>query len=261
MSVDVGGRSDMPRWDLDREPDGVQDADLHEQLVDMVLAVHGSETPERAVAAIAHHACLVVQAETCGLLIAAGPGHHDAGGPASGALPLALELELGEGPGSSAARGEGELFIVRDTTIDRRWPHWSTRCAGLGMRSVLSVRLQTPDRVLGSLSAYSPAPSAFSEFEAQAIGTFAFHAAVGLAAKVESATLVAALASRTIIGQAQGLLMSLDGVDPAAAFAQLREMSQAENVKLAVIAQRVVAERGRPAVFSTGRPDVVTPQD
>ena len=49
-----------------------------------------------------------------------------------------------------------------------------------------------------------------------------------------------AMASRTIIGQAEGILMERLGIDPDQAFAYVRRVSQSENRKLLMICREIV---------------------
>jgi AmiR/NasT family two-component response regulator len=55
------------------------------------------------------------------------------------------------------------------------------------------------------------------------------------------------LVSRAVIDQAIGILRSRSGDSADEAFARLRAISQGENVKLAVVAERVVDEAVRRA--------------
>ena len=63
-------------------------------------------------------------------------------------------------------------------------------------------------------------------------------------ARAEVEGLQVALASRHVIGMAQGILMQRYGVDEAKAFAFLSRTSQQENVKLREVAQRIVQQVG-----------------
>ena len=51
-----------------------------------------------------------------------------------------------------------------------------------------------------------------------------------------------ALATRDVIGQAKGIIMSATGKDADAAFAELVAMSQDLNEKLRLVAERIAAE-------------------
>jgi AmiR/NasT family two-component response regulator len=54
-----------------------------------------------------------------------------------------------------------------------------------------------------------------------------------------------ALASRDVIGQAKGIIMSATGKDADAAFADLVAMSQHLNDRLRLVAERIAAESRR----------------
>jgi len=61
-----------------------------------------------------------------------------------------------------------------------------------------------------------------------------------------------AMMSRTIIGQAEGILMERLGLDPAEAFAHLRQVSQTENRKLLTVCNEIVETRNLPASEQSG---------
>jgi AmiR/NasT family two-component response regulator len=54
------------------------------------------------------------------------------------------------------------------------------------------------------------------------------------------------MTSRTIIGQAEGILMERLGIDADQAFAYLRRISQTENRKLIMICSEIVETRRLP---------------
>jgi AmiR/NasT family two-component response regulator len=62
-----------------------------------------------------------------------------------------------------------------------------------------------------------------------------------------AAQLQAALISRPVIDQAVGILRSRSGDTAAEAFATLRQLSQRQHVKLAVLAGRIVEEAAATA--------------
>jgi hypothetical protein len=64
--------------------------------------------------------------------------------------------------------------------------------------------------------------------------------------------LTEAMRARSVIEQAKGILMHARGTDADAAFAELRRRSQAENVRLAEIAGRLVAEASPAAAPARG---------
>ena len=75
----------------------------------------------------------------------------------------------------------------------------------------------------------------------------AVHAGIAVRTTLLEEDLAASLSSRRLIGQAQGLLMERFSLDPEAAFALLRRLSQTSNVKVVEIARRLVEERGSNA--------------
>lgn len=76
----------------------------------------------------------------------------------------------------------------------------------------------------------------------------ALHARIALAAWDAADELERGLASRTLIGQAQGILMERFSLDADRAFQVLRRYSQDGNVKLLEVARRVVQTGALPTV-------------
>lgn len=93
---------------------------------------------------------------------------------------------------------------------------------------------------------YSTDPDAFDEYDQAAAITLAAQISAALAAARRDDQLTASVASRTLIGQAQGILMERLGIDATQAFDVLVEASQRSNVKLFKVAEQLVAMRGKP---------------
>ncbi|RII90010.1 ANTAR domain-containing protein, partial [Clavibacter michiganensis] len=74
----------------------------------------------------------------------------------------------------------------------------------------------------------------------------AVHARIALAAWDTADDLALGLASRSVIGQAQGILMERFSLDADRAFQVLRRYSQDGNVKLVEVARRVVQTGALP---------------
>lgn len=130
---------------------------------------------------------------------------------------------------------------------DPRWPGFGAQAARLDVNSALSLPLRIEDQVIGAINAYSRAADAFGEHELRLGALFAGPAAVSVhnaqvltGARDTIEQLKVALVSRTVIDQTIGILRSRAGGSADEAFAHLRTISQAENVKLAVIAKRLV---------------------
>ena len=80
----------------------------------------------------------------------------------------AIQYGIGEGPCISAAK---ERTSMRSGSLggERRWPRFGPRAGRLGVHSVLSLPLLTPDGVVGAMNIYAHDKDAFDE-RAERIG-------------------------------------------------------------------------------------------
>ncbi len=171
--------------------------------------------------------------------------------------PIALEVdsvqyETGEGPCLDAI-SQATTVYAEDLADDPRWPHFGPRAATLGMRSLLSLRLFA-NGTLGGLNLYARLPRAYGVSDRTKALIFATHAGIALAAAEarEDVTkaletelkrvdnLRGALASRELIGQAEGILIQRERITADQAFGMLRRASQHLNIKLREVAQHIV---------------------
>jgi transcriptional regulator with GAF, ATPase, and Fis domain len=157
-----------------------------------------------------------------------------------------LQYEANQGPCLDAI-WEQDTFQIDDMTTERRYPDWARRVAEeTGIRSSLSLQLFTSEDSLGALSLYSPQPEGFDP-ETRGEGlAFAAQAAVALRSAQHEQHLRAAMATRNLIGQAQGILMERYKLTAEQAFAVLARASQESNVKLRDVAQRLIDTRETP---------------
>lgn len=167
------------------------------------------------------------------------------------ASPLAEELDrqqlvLGEGPCIDALGGANSTY-VSDLSETTMWPRFAKVAAEAGLRSVLAFRLFTEAETIGALQLYARLPLAFNPTDRAQGLIFAAHASQALAVAQTNASgqaridhLQAALESREVIGQAQGILMERERITADQAFALLRKSSQRLNVKLRDVAQQLV---------------------
>jgi GAF domain-containing protein len=132
---------------------------------------------------------------------------------------------------------------------------------GCACHSALSLPLIVGDQVIGAINAYARNRDAFGEHAVQLGAQFAGPAAVSvynaqLLAKAQERTarLQRALNSRGVIDQAIGIIRSRSGVGTEVAFDRLVRMSQTENIKLHVVAERMVEEAVRRARARQGQP-------
>ncbi len=168
----------------------------------------------------------------------------------------AAQHHTGEGPCLDAMAQE-VAFYAEDLGDDLRWPHFGPQAVHAGVRSLLALPLQV-NGVPGALNLYARYPQAFGVIDRgrgmllAAMAGMAFSAArTHEDEERRAANLQAALATREMIGQAQGILMERERITSDQAFDILRRASQHLNVKLRDIAQNLVDTGERP---DTGRP-------
>jgi GAF domain-containing protein len=158
-----------------------------------------------------------------------------------------LQYELHqEGPCITSLR-TARPCVSGSISDDTRWPRFGSAVVRLGVNSALSLPLVLRGQVIGVINAYAYTLDAFAE-HAVAMGTkFAGPAAVAvhnarllMAAQQRAERLQQALGNRSVIDQAIGIIRGRSGVSAEEAFARLIKISQDENVKLHLVAERLV---------------------
>ena len=162
-----------------------------------------------------------------------------------------LQHRTGEGPALDAI-ADATILYADDLSDDPRWPLYGPLAAAHGMRSVLVVPLSAEDTV-GALNLYARYPRAFGVIDRArgvllaALAAVAFTSAQSHEAEgLRSDGLRAALSTREMIGQAQGILMERERVTAEEAFDILRRASQHLNIRLREVAQSLVDTGQQP---------------
>ena len=167
-----------------------------------------------------------------------------------------LQYERGYGPCLDAGR-TGLVMHVRDMRTEARWPDYAAAVVAKGVLSSLSVPLPFQGATIGALNIYATTVDAFGDeslrhaaevasFIAVAVANAESHAAsTKLAHQMQEA-----MASRSVIDMAKGMLIAQNGCSPDEAFTILSNASQRSNRKLRDLAQAMVegATAGTPAV-------------
>ncbi|GAA3100203.1 GAF domain-containing protein [Kribbella aluminosa] len=98
-----------------------------------------------------------------------------------------LQVAVRQGPcWSSLARPDGPAeILVDDTARESRWPAWNRPMTELGLRNVLSSRLDTVGGTIGFLTWYDEAPHGFDPDSITVAHVLALHAAEPLARALE----------------------------------------------------------------------------
>lgn len=157
-----------------------------------------------------------------------------------------LQQELHQGPVYDALGGEATVW-TDDLGHDDRWPAFGAQAAEHGIRSQLSVYLVHEHGPLGALNLYAPERVAFDSDARMLAELSATRVAATLTFAATVDQLNDALAARTSIGTALGIVMERYSLDEEAAFQYLVRLSQAGNEKLRVVAKKLVEATGDPS--------------
>ena len=165
--------------------------------------------------------------------------HRDAGTDASLAVAIdELQYDLSEGPCYEVVAAE-RVALSNDLSREERWPEYGPQAAALGVGSQLALVLVAEARQRAALNLYSRDRQAFNG-TLEVAELFAAQAALVLGFSRTIQKLDNALGSRTVIGQAVGIVMERYGVDQTRAFEYLTRLSQNSNTKLRTVADNLV---------------------
>lgn len=221
------------------------------RLADMALEM--SEQPDlpRTLHQILASAQSSIACDAAGVLLVSDRGQAQTAAASDEVVRRADELQRAHAEGPTvpvraSSRTADSVVLVRNTQHDERFPQWGARVAALGFQAVLVIHLFTPVRTVGAVNLYGRARDAFGQAEVDLAQIFGRHASVALVSAQYGDSLRAAVESRHLIGQAQGILMERYQLDADGAFDVLRRYSQHKNIKLRVIAEQVVTSHRLP---------------
>lgn len=212
------------------------------------LSVSDDDLAETAESVVAL-ACETLDCQYAGLSVFRAGGSFETLGPTHPVVEEAdqMQYQLGEGPCVEAA-WEEDTFLANDLAGDPRWPNWGPKAATLGFGSLLAARLTIGEKTIGALNLYSTNVREYTLEDRDTAIIFASHAAATLVSVRERQSLKQAVEGRTVIGQAQGILMSRFDLDADRAFSVLRRFSQTQNIKLRSVAELVIASGDLPTL-------------
>jgi GAF domain-containing protein len=169
----------------------------------------------------------------------------------SAALEAAQE-ETGQGPCVDSLMHD-ELVQTADLTTDERWPELRSQVAELGVRAVLGTPLHLGQAAVGSLNIYRCEPCDWSDSDVEAIQAHAQIIEELLAAAMFGQRqntiveqLTQALAHRVSIERAIGVVVAVRNTDPVGAFNDLRHYARDRRIRVADLAEEVLASRTFP---------------
>lgn len=156
-----------------------------------------------------------------------------------------LQYELGQGPCVDAT-ADDEHYVVPDVAQDPRWSRWGPRAAELGLGSILAVHLAVTTRPVGALNLYSRARRRYDADDVYLGYLLADQVSAALTAVLKIENLGLGMHQRTVIGQAQGIVMEHYGMDADPAWRAMVRISQDNNVKIRDLAQQIIESRRLP---------------
>ncbi len=168
-----------------------------------------------------------------------------------------LQLKAGRGP-IVAASDAGIAVSCPDTLEESRWPEYAEAALSRGIRCSVHLVRELPDGTL-VLSLFGMRPGVLdveSNPVADVLAAFggamlanatAYHQARRTASQLQDA-----VATRSVVDQAKGVLMHALGCDADEALRRLRRESQRRHVKVTEVAVQVVAAYGDDRAGSGG---------
>lgn len=165
-----------------------------------------------------------------------------------------FEEQAAEGPCFDCYRtGEPVANQQLEGALDR-WPRFTPAAAAMGFSSVQALPMRLRGTVIGALNLFHTDASAISPDARALAQAFADVATIAILqnrvsqeAQVVNEQLSQALHSRIVIEQAKGMIAERLGLDIGAAFARLRGHARNHNLRLADVANAVIAGDVRPS--------------
>ncbi len=161
----------------------------------------------------------------------------------------AAQEETGQGPCIDSLLLD-EMVHTEDLANDERWPKLRSAIGDLGVRAILGVPLHLGPTAVGSLNVYHHSARRWHEGDVRAIQAHGRVVEELLGAAVlaqQRSTIVdqlnSALLNRVVIERAIGVVMHAQDLDAVRAFDALRRAARARRVKVASLAEHVVATR------------------
>lgn len=218
---------------------------MTDEAVDSLLdALTGAPSLEAACAGLLTTACRMLGADVAGLIAWDAKGRLEHLATTDPELTTSL-CDLSGGPicppSTTDAHPDG-IVTIDDVAAEDRWPGWSRRVLDAGYRSVQVISLPSLVHRPLALHAWAARPGAFAAGAPPTIDRVRLAALmIAQAERVEN--LAEALRTRSLIAQAQGIVMERYSLDPEQAMAYLRRVSQDRQVKVRELAETLVVTR------------------
>lgn len=234
---------------MTNEPFGASPEQIR-ALQELVLA---TDTLQDFLSHVASQAAGIGPNLSCGITVSTDPRRPLTVGT-SDSMAAALDetqYRQNEGPCLEAMRTD-DVIEVTDAASEARWRGYVTRATKQGLAASLSTPITANGATIGVMNIYATTPRTFTSEERGRALAFASQAAAAIAVATRLAhqtqladDLRAAMASRTVIDQALGILMGELRCSADEAFAHLRRTSQDTNTKLRDVAMALITRTTR----------------
>lgn len=165
-----------------------------------------------------------------------------------------LQYAYAEGPCLSAG-AEQVTMVVSEVATEQRWPDFMAAVLGHGIHSVLAVPFRLEGEAMAAMNLYSSQPDKFDASAIETAEAFVRECSDGLRLAIRFAqhadtaqNLRAALASRTTIDLAVGIVMGQNRCSQEEAVRILQSASSHRNTKLRDVAAALVLDTGQGTV-------------
>jgi anti-anti-sigma factor len=156
------------------------------------------------------------------------------------------QYATGEGPCVDASL-KGHWFHAESLDTETRWPSFTPRAIGLGIKAIMSSPLKAFERPVGALNIYSRTAEPFEIKDQEKAATFAQKASTilsdagaGVSEEQVALRYQQALRSRESIAMAKGVAMERYGFDEDGAFNALLRLSLYRGETLRTLADSIV---------------------
>jgi GAF domain-containing protein len=172
-----------------------------------------------------------------------------------------FQLESNAGPCVDVVRTGRALSITDAEEIDRRWPEFGRAVRSVGYSAVYALPMRFDKETIGALNLFDADKPPLSDHDrglAQALADVASIGVLQQRSLTRALTLAEqlrlALDTRIAVEQAKGLVAEYAGVDMGVAFEAIRRFSRHHRLKLAVVAESLVARELDPGRIIPARP-------
>ncbi|MFC3961275.1 GAF and ANTAR domain-containing protein [Nocardia jiangsuensis] len=157
------------------------------------------------------------------------------------------QLQTSAGPCWDCVHTGGSVLIPDLTAAAGRWPLFVPRALDEGFASVHAIPMRLRGETIGALNLFGRVPGAMPEQDLRAVQALADTATIGILqdrairrGEVLAQQLKTALANRTTIEQAKGVLVHAGDIDMDQAFQALRRYGRRRGARLSEIAKHLV---------------------